>query len=376
MLGFWFLWKIPYLDNDTKQKKIFNEKKYIREFLTKLKISVIIPARNEEKTLPILLGSLSTQSYKPYEVIVVNDQSTDATEDIAKKYGVRVINIDNLPEDWLGKPWACFTGANNSSGNILIFLDADTFLERDGLEKLLLNYIKSQGVITVQPYHKIKKFYENFASYFNLILMGSMNVFTPLQRKLKPIGAFGPCLVCERKTYFKIDGHSSARGEIVEDLEIGKKFTKLKIPVFCFGGKGAINFRMYPDGIKSLINGFAKSFTIGARSSSILNLIMVILWIAGAFHPITLIIENIINLNIIELSVGLTFYFLYAVQLFWMIIRIGNFSLLVPICFPVFVLFFIVIFFWSVILTIFKLNNKWKDRNVNRKRKGNNWSLK
>jgi 4,4'-diaponeurosporenoate glycosyltransferase len=369
MLGFWFLWKIPYLDNDTKQKKIFNEKKYIREFLTKLKISVIIPARNEEKTLPILLGSLSTQSYKPYEVIVVNDQSTDTTEDIAKKYGVRVINIDNLPEDWLGKPWVCFAGANNSSGNILIFLDADTFLERDGLEKLLLNYIKSQGVITVQPYHKIKNFYENFASYFNLILMGSMNVFTPLQRRLKPIGAFGPCLLCERETYFKIEGHSSAKGEIVEDLEIGKKFIKLKIPVFCFGGKGTINFRMYPDGIKSLVNGFAKSFTIGARSTSIINLIMVILWIAGAFYPLTLIIENIMNLNIIELSVGLTFYFLYAVQLFWMINRIGNFSLLVPICFPVFVLFFIVIFFWSVILTIFKLNIKWKDRNVNRKKK-------
>jgi len=52
--------------------------------------------------------------------------------------------------------------------------------------------------------------------------MGSMNVFTPLQFKLKPIGAFGPCLLCDRETYFSIDGHSSTKDKIMEDLEFGK----------------------------------------------------------------------------------------------------------------------------------------------------------
>lgn len=200
--------------------------------------------------------------------------------------------------------------------------------------------------------------------------MGSMNTFTPLQERLKPIGAFGPCLLCERDHYFKIKGHSSAKEKILEDLEIGKKFIKADIPVYCFGGRGSIDFRMYPDGIGSLIIGFAKGFTIGAKSTSVLNLILVILWIAGAFYPITLIIESIISFNITTLAAGLIFYIAYAVQIYWMLKRIGNFNLLVPIFFPVFMLFFIFIFFYSIILNLFRLNFKWKDRYVNNKRKG------
>jgi 4,4'-diaponeurosporenoate glycosyltransferase len=369
LLGFWFLWKIPFPGSKNKQG-VPAEEKDINKHLAQLKTSIIIPARNEEKLLPILLDSLSNQTIKPHEVIVVNDQSTDATEDIAKKQGAKVINIKELPEGWFGKPWACFTGANNSSGNILIFLDSDVFLEKDGLKNLLLSYLKLKGVISVQPFHKIKQLYENFASYFNLVLMGSMNSFTPLQQRLKPIGAFGPCLLCEREAYFNIEGHSSAKKKILEDLTLGKKFINEGIPVYCFGGKGSVNFRMYPDGIKSLVNGFAKGFTIGARSTSIFNLILVILWIAGAFYPITMIIESLVSFNLIALLVGLAFYLAYSLQVFWMLKRIGNFSLIVPIFFPVFMIFFIVVFFWSIILTVFKLNVKWKDRDVNSKRKG------
>ncbi len=369
ILGFWFLFKIPFPDSRDKLEDSLDEKD-IDKHIAEHRISIIIPARNEEKVLPILLDSLSKQAIEPHEVIVVNDQSTDATEDIAKSHGVKVVNIKELPEGWLGKPWACFTGANSSSGDILVFLDADTFLEENGLEKLLLRYLKHEGVISVQPFHKIKKLYENFASYFNLVLMGSMNSFTPLQQRLKPIGAFGPCLLCERENYFKIEGHVSAKEKILEDLTLGKKFINAGVPVYCFGGKGTINFRMYPDGLKSLVNGFAKGFTIGARSTSILNLILVILWIAGAFYPITMIIEGIVRLDLISLSVGLGFYLAYALQVFWMLRRIGNFSPIVPVFFPVFLIFFIVIFFWSIILTVFKLNVRWKDRNVNSKRKG------
>ena len=346
------------------------DEKDIDKQIAEHRVSIIIPARNEEKVLPILLQSLSSQTIKPHEVIVVNDQSTDATEDIARKHGVKVVNIEELPEGWIGKPWACFTGANNSSGDILVFLDADTFLEKNGLRKILLSYLKDKGVISIQPFHKIKQFYENFASYFNLVLMGSMNSFTPLQRRLKPIGAFGPCLLCKREAYFKIEGHSSAKEKILEDLTLGKRFINAGVPVYCFGGRGTINFRMYPDGLKSLVNGFAKGFTIGAKSTSILNLILVILWIAGAFYPITMIIEGLIGFELITLSVGLGFYVAYALQIFWMLRRIGNFSPIVPVFFPVFLVFFIVIFFWSIILTVFKLNVKWKDRDVNSKKKG------
>ncbi|MBN1298485.1 MAG: glycosyltransferase family 2 protein, partial [Actinobacteria bacterium] len=369
LTGFWFLFKIPFCSN------IYKKEKESKDFsFSDLKLSVIIPARNEEKILPLLFDSLKRQTVSPYEIILVNDQSSDGTAQVAKNYGAKLINIENIPEGWLGKPWACHNGALNSSGNILLFLDADTKLHHDGLEKLLFCYLHYNGVISVQPYHRIKKLYENFASFFNLVLMGSMNVFTPRQFKVKPIGAFGPCLLCDRKSYLEIGGHESAKGEVLEDLEIGKKFIKHGNDVYCFGGKGTIDFRMYPDGVLSLVNGFAKGFIIGAKSTSIVNLFLVIFWIAGSFYPVTLLIGLIFDYSLIDLLIGISFYIAYVVQTRWMLSRIGSFSIITSLFFPVFIIFFILIFFWSLIAAIFKINIKWKDRHVsnnhiNRKKK-------
>jgi 4,4'-diaponeurosporenoate glycosyltransferase len=361
LTGFWFLYKIPLCSSVSYLKEQLINTASKEDY----RISIIIPARNEEKNLDKLFESLKTQTFKPHEIILVNDQSTDATENVAKTYGAKVINIEKLPKGWLGKPWACFTGAKNSSGNILLFLDADTELHKEGLKNLFLCYLKHNGVITVQPYHNIKKFYENFAAYFNLVLMGSMNAFTPLQHRAKPIGAFGPCLLCDRKSYFSIDGHGSAKSKVLEDLEIGKKFIKNKINVFCFGGRGDIDFRMYPDGIKSVINGFSRGFSSGAKSTSIINLLLIVLWISVSFYPLTLFFGSAFNFNLIEFITGIIFYVAYALQLHWMLRRIGSFSPIVPIFFPVFVMFFIIIFLWSIIALIFKINIKWKDRSVN-----------
>jgi 4,4'-diaponeurosporenoate glycosyltransferase len=251
---------------------------------------------------------------------------------------------------------------------MLLFLDADTKLEPEGLEKIALTYLIYKGVISIQPYHQIRKFYENFASFFNLVLMGSINVFTPLQFRVKPIGAFGPCLLCDKDTYFSVGGHQSAKDKILEDLEIGKKFIKSNIDLYCFGGKGTINFRMYPDGLKSLINGFSRSFSTGAKSTSILNLLLIILWISGSFHPLTLMIGTIFNFNLLELITGIIFYLAYVIQINWMLKRIGNFNFLTAIFYPFFMIFFIIIFFWSIIISVFKIDIKWKERSINNKK--------
>ena len=110
--------------------------------IASLKVSIIIPARNEEKTLSHLLSSIQCQTVKPHEVILVNDQSEDNTESIGRQFGARIINIDSLPEGWQGKNWACHRGAVNASGDIFLFLDADTTFEPGGLERLLACYLK------------------------------------------------------------------------------------------------------------------------------------------------------------------------------------------------------------------------------------------
>ena len=109
-----------------------------------------------------------------------------------------------------------------------------------------------------------------------------------------------------------MDGHSGVKDKIMEDLELGKVLLSKGIYVYCFGGKGTISFRMYPYGIGSIIKGFSRGFAIGARSTSIITFIMEILWIAGSFFPLTLIVQNIISYNLEGLLTGILFYIAYT----------------------------------------------------------------
>src|SRR3954467_12962797 len=89
-------------------------------------VSVIVPARDEEACLAECLRSLVGQQGPQYEIIVVDDHSTDATRAIAETFAVRVISADVLPQGWSGKCNAAWTGARVASGKWLLFTDADT----------------------------------------------------------------------------------------------------------------------------------------------------------------------------------------------------------------------------------------------------------
>jgi 4,4'-diaponeurosporenoate glycosyltransferase len=213
LCGLWLLFKIPAFTLGRED---------LEEGLKD--VSVIIPARNEEKRLPVLLKSLKEQRVYPKEVIVVDDQSTDRTVEIAKDYGAKVVKGKALPSGWQGKSWALWQGVENSTGEILIFLDADTRIEQDGLNKIFSEFLKEKTPLSIQPYHKMEKLYENLSAIFNLILMMGTNVFTPLGRRLKPLAFFGPCQIMTREDYYKIGGHSIAKGSILEDISLGKNF--------------------------------------------------------------------------------------------------------------------------------------------------------
>ena len=141
LFGFWFLWKIP-IPGDRR-----------RSSPRRGSLSVIIPARNEERNIGLLLASLKSQSSEPMEVIVVDDQSDDRTSEIAESLGCRTLRSTDLPPGWAGKPWACMQGAREAQGDLLLFLDADTVMAPGGLEKLLMSFPESGGLISVQPYH-------------------------------------------------------------------------------------------------------------------------------------------------------------------------------------------------------------------------------
>lgn len=352
VLGFIFLWKIPLLKTGNR----------LHGFSSK--ISIIVPARNEERTLGQLLQSITHQALKPHEVIVIDDQSADGTAEVARRAGCIVMTSKDLPEGWTGKPWACWQGAERATGDLFLFLDADTFLEPEGLSKIVSAYLGKGGLLSIQPFHKMGSGYERLSAIFNIIAMAGMNAFTPFGRRLKPMGAFGPCMICSREDYFIVGGHERARGEVLESLVIGREFLKADRKVYCYGGKETISFRMYPDGLRSLIEGFGKGFGTGATALSMVSLFMIVGWVFGGVGVTRQLLQSAILGDMSGLFGWFALDVLYIFQIHWMLFRIGNFGFLTALLFQVPLIFFVIVFAYSV-LNIFLIRKvRWKGREV------------
>lgn len=356
LFGFWFLWKVPVPGGRPETGSRDRS------------LSVIIPARNEEDNLGRLLGSLDRQSPAPLEVIVMDDHSGDGTAEKARRHGCRVIRSADLPPGWAGKPWACLQGAREARGDLLLFLDADTFLEDQGLEKIRTSLPQEGGVVTVQPYHRMERAWERLSAVFNIIVLAGSNAFTPLGSRARPAGAFGPCLLCTREAYFEVGGHERARGDILESIGLGRAFLKAGCRVLCYGGKGVLSFRMYGDGVRAMVEGFSKGFGIGAGAVFPVVLVMIVCWVFGSVSLTRHLVQSAALDEGGQLFVWAGLYGLYGLQLHWMLLRIGNFGRWPSALFPVPVLFFVLVFLLSVFKTAFQRKARWKGRTVSVRR--------
>ena len=229
-------------------------------------VSVVIPARDEEATLPALLASLQRLGAPAIEVVVVDDGSRDATAAVALAAGATVLPATAPPPGWTGKAWACHLGAETTSGDLLLFLDADTVLEPDALDGLLRLHERHGGLVSVQPFHAVVRPYEQLSSYFNVMALLASGAFTrrPASRPM----AFGPCLLTSRVDYERAGGHAAVRGEILDDVQLAAAYDRAGLPVLCAVGGDAIRMRSYPGGLRQLADGWTKNFASGASAAA------------------------------------------------------------------------------------------------------------
>lgn len=355
--GAWLLNKILPLEEDlvpfTK-----NDRKSLPS------ISVIIPARNEERNLTQLLPSIKGQQLAPFEVIVVDDGSTDRTAAIAESFGAIVVNPGELPDGWLGKSWACWNGAQAASGHLLIFLDADTCLEDAGLAVLAEAHSNQKGLLSIQPYHKMKRPYEWLSAFFNIIVLAAVGApQTAAATKKKAVGAFGPCIVCTRESYFQTGGHEAVRERILENYSLGLLFAEQQTVRNC-SGKGVIAFRMYPEGIRQLCAGWSKSFASGASSTTPLRLLAIIWWLTGSITVVTQWTNPQIWRSSDQITIGIISYLAYVLLINIQLSRAGNFGFKTAFLFPIPLLFFMGIFASSTLQTFFRRKVTWKGRSI------------
>ncbi len=321
------------------------------------RVSLLIPARNEEGTLPNLLTALRGQSLHPLEVIVIDDHSSDRTAAVAAEAGVTVLRPPPLAEGWCGKTWALHNGAASSQGEILVFLDADTEPRPPFLERLVATQQALGGLVSVQPFHRTEKPYEQLSVLFNLV--GLMAV---------PMGpgcgvAFGPAMATSRADYERVGGHAAVAGKVVEDWFMGHLYEQAGLPVSAFIGEGLIDYRMYPGGLHDMVVGFAKNFATAAGEVRWPWMLAVLLWLSGLFWAAWCLPASLLGWPMVgdpSLLPNLVLYVAFAVQLLVLTRRVGGFGW-ICLVFPIPVLFFLGVFVLAI-LNLERGTIEWKGR--------------
>ncbi|MBC3889020.1 glycosyltransferase [Acetobacterium paludosum] len=327
-----------------------------------LKISVIIPARNEEKSLPLLLDDLKKQTAPLFEIICVDDASSDNTGRVALSGGAKLMALNEKPAAWIGKSWACQNGADAARGDLFLFLDADVRLSPIAVSRLMHTYENNTCVISVQPYHKMIKWYEQFSLFFNLIQLAANGLGLPI--KNKNVGLYGPVILINRPDYYDAGGHESIKGSIIDDVALGQQLKRCKIPFKLFLGDQDIFFRMYGNGFKELLQGWTKNQSEGAVKTPFIMFVMVFLWVTSCTSVPIQIIKSIVTMQSLWVLVYLLFYLLWIFELRRIASQIGSFSVGGIIGYPIYLTVFLVVFLLSVIKKIFHLKVVWKDREI------------
>jgi glycosyltransferase involved in cell wall biosynthesis len=237
-------------------------------------VSVIVPARNEEASLGACLESLVSQDGIDFEILVVDDGSTDHTRAIAESFpGVRVIQPGPLPEGWTGKNNAVAAGAREAQGEWLLFTDGDTVHKPGSLAKAMAEAKKQKAdLLSYSPEQEVHGFWERAVMPV---------IFAELARKYPPsrmsdpasklAAANGQYILVSRAVYYAVGGHAAVAGSLLEDVALAQKIKAAGYRIsFRYGGD-AVRTRMYRS-FRQLREGWTKNLALLFPSAIVLAL--------------------------------------------------------------------------------------------------------
>jgi chlorobactene glucosyltransferase len=237
-------------------------------------ISVLVPARDEEENIRTCLESLQKQDYPNYEILVLDDNSTDNTAAIVNEMAFKDSRIqlyfgDPLPDEWAGKPFACHQLAEKANGSWLLFVDADTIHEPHMLRSTLALAMELKtSLLSGFPRQLAASFPQKIViPVFYFILLGWIPLWwLHRARKPKPSMAIGQFFFFSKDEYWRIGGHEAVKSRIVEDLWMGIEVTRHGGRHVAVDLSPAVSCNMYRD-IGATWHGLGKSiYSIAAMA--------------------------------------------------------------------------------------------------------------
>lgn len=242
-------------------------------------ISIIVPARNEERNIRRCVEALLAQIYPNLEFVLVDDRSTDATPQIlaelaARDPRLRLVRGAELPTDWAGKSHALWQGVSAVRGDWLCFMDADTFAAPLLISSVYATSQKYQSdLFTIMTTQEMGTFWEK--TVLPLVLTALSVGFSPrrVNDPNKPDAiANGQFILIRREVYEKIGGHAAIKGSIVEDRDLAQRVKRAGYRLVIADGRALARTRMYTS-LPEMWEGWTKNIFIGLRAEAGLMLL-------------------------------------------------------------------------------------------------------
>lgn len=275
-------------------------------------VSVLIPARNEEQNIKICLSSLKKQNYPNFEILVLDDNSTDKTKDVVENFSktnskIKLISGTKLPNGWFGKNWACQQLSENAKGEILIFTDADTRHSPNAIVQTV-GWIENLnlGFLSSMPQQITETFWEKLiVPIIDVVAYGMLPMWLTYYSKSPQLAAAnGQWIAIKRTSYTKIGEHKAVKNKIVEDVELSR-IVKIKgVKSLFTSGTSSIFCRMYKSK-EEIWEGFSKNLFGITGSNSLLFWFLILFLVNACILPFLLFALSDFFLLLILLNVVL-----------------------------------------------------------------------
>jgi chlorobactene glucosyltransferase len=230
------------------------------------RVSVLVPARNEERSIERCVTSLLAQDYPDFDVVVLDDSSTDGTRELLNRIAerdrrLRVLDGQPLPPGWLGKHWACQQLLEHADGEYVLYVDADTWHDpaalRNGVSTML---IKDLDLLSAIPHEVTGTFGELLTvpmavwSFFALLPMWlAFHTKTPLLAS-----AIGQYMMFRTSSLRELGGFERIRSNVIDDLALARLVKESDMRWRVVDGTARSSCRMY-HGLRECVQGFSKS---------------------------------------------------------------------------------------------------------------------
>ena len=260
-------------------------------------ISVCIPARNEERNIGRCVEALLAQTYPDFEIIVLDDRSTDSTGEILRGFAtprsdvrgrqddrLKVLNGSDLPSGWAGKPHALTQAVNTARGEWLCFVDADTFVTPDALAAVCAKAVETKAdLFTILTRQIMLTFWER--TVLPLVMLALSVGFSPRKvndPKRKDAIANGQFILIKRDIYEAVGGHAAIKSSIVEDKDLAMLVKGKGYRLVVADGRQVASTRMYTS-LAEMWEGWTKNIYLGLRD----DWGLLLLGVFGAFLAFT-----------------------------------------------------------------------------------------